>query len=137
MYMYKNDQHVATREFEVGLAQLEDIVADKYGVEKHLAHTYITSNFDNCLESEECINFYDNISIELMRAINFYEFSNQGSNLADLWVCGGGAVNEPLLRMLYESLELELHPAHELVSDGQSIDQCNSYVQAIGVTLEI
>ena len=137
MYMYKGDQHVATREFDVGLSSLEDIVADKYGVERHLARTYIFSNFENCLASEECINYYDNIAVELMRAINFYEFSNQGSSLDDLWICGGGAVNEPLLRTIYETLELNLHPAYELLPGGDSIDQSNNFVQAIGVTLEI
>ena len=137
MYMYKHDQHVATREFEVGLSSLEDIIADKYGVERHLAHTYVLSNFENCLESEECINFYDNIAVEMERAINFYEFSNQGSNLADLWICGGGAVNEPLLRSIYETLELDLHPSYELLPGGRNIENYNSYVQAIGVTLEI
>ena len=137
MYMFKHDQHIATREFEVGLQSLEDIIVDKYGVEKHLAHTYVMSNFENCLESEECLNFYDNISVEMERAINFYEFSNQGSNLADLWICGGGAVNEPLLRSIYETLDLDLHPSYELLPGGRDIENYNSYVQAIGVTLEL
>ena len=137
MYMYKGDQHVATREFDVGLSSLEDIVADKFGVEKHLAHTYIYNNFENCLESDECVNFYDNIVVELERAINFYGFSNQDSSLNDLWICGGGAVNEPLIRAIYDTLEMELHSSRELVPGGDSVDHYNIYVQAIGVTLEI
>lgn len=137
MYMFRHDQHVATREFDIGLSQLEDIIADKYGVERHLAHTYIHSNFENCLASEECMNFYDNVSVELMRAINFYEFSNQDSSLNDMWICGGGAVNEPLLRTIYETLEMNLHSSQELLPGGNTVMQYNSLIQAIGVTLEI
>jgi type IV pilus assembly protein PilM len=135
--MYNQDRHVATRDFDIGLVNLDDIIADKYGVDRHLAHTYVMNNFENCLESEECITFYDNVAVELMRAINFYEFSNQGSSLNDLWVCGGGSFNEALVRTIDETLNAQIHFASELVPDGDSIEQCNNFVQAIGVTLEI
>jgi Tfp pilus assembly PilM family ATPase len=135
--MYKGDKHVATREFDMGLNSLDSIIADKYGVEKHLAHTYVLNNFDKCLESEECAAFYDNFAVELMRAINFYKFSNQGSSLADIWMCGGGAANESLVRAIDETVDADLHPASDLVPDGENIQQCNMFVQAIGVTLEI
>lgn len=137
MYMYKKDRYIATRDFEIGLSSLDDIVAEIYGVEKHLAHTYVLSNFEDCLEKEECLAFYDNIAVELMRAINFYEFSNQGSSLDDLWVCGGGAVSVPLIRSIYETLEARLHRSDELLTDGDTIPQYNIFVQAIGVALEI
>ena len=137
MYMYKGDRHVATREFEMGLSSLDDIVADKFGVEKHLAHTYVLNNFENCLEAEECTTFYDNISVELMRAINFYEFSNQGSSMTDIWVCGGGAVNLPLIRSIDETLEANLHPLYKLLPGEENVPQNNAFAQAIGITLEI
>lgn len=137
MYTYKGDRHTATRDFDIGLQALDDIVADLYGVERHLAHTYVLNNFEDCLEREECINFYDNIAVELMRAINFYEFSNQGSSLTDLWICGGGSMNVPLIRTIDETLEADLHPAYVLLPEGENDPQYNSFVQAIGVTLEI
>ncbi len=137
MYMYKQDQHIATREFDMGLSSLDDIIADKYGVERHLAHTYVMKNFENCLGSEECAAFYDNIAVEIMRAINFYQFSNQGSILSNVWVVGGGAANEALVNTIDNTLEAELHPASELIPDGDKIDQCSTFAQAIGVTLEI
>lgn len=137
MYMYKGDRHVATREFEMGLSSLDDIIADKFGVEKHLGHTYVLNNFENCLEAEECTTFYDNISVELMRAINFYEFSNQGSSMTDIWVCGGGAVNLPLIRSIDETLEANLHPLYKLLPGEDNVPQNNAFAQAIGITLEI
>ena len=136
LYMFKEDQHVATRALEVGLASLDSVIADVFGVDVHLAHTYLMTNYDNCLEREECLTAYENIAVELMRAMNFYRFSNPDSTLADLWVCGGGAVIRPLTSAIGEMLDMTLHDASELVPDGQSVPECNSFVQAIGVTFE-
>ena len=135
MYMFKQDRHVATRVLEVGMSRLDDVLADAYGVDAHLAHTYLMSNYDNCQDREECHTAYENIAVELMRAMNFYRFSNPNSALSDLWLCGGGAVIQPLADTIGEMLDLQLHPATELVPGGEGIESCNSFVQAIGITM--
>ena len=135
MYMFKNDRHVATRVLEVGMSRLDDVLAEVYGVDTHLAHTYLMSNYDNCQDREECHTAYENIAVELMRAMNFYRFSNPNSVLADLWLCGGGAVIQPLADTIGEMLDLQLHPATELVPGGDAIESCNTFVQAIGIAL--
>lgn len=136
MYMYKEDRHVATRVLEIGLRSLDSVIADIYGVEVHLAHTYLMANFEKCLEREECINSYENIAVELMRAMNFYRFSNPDSTLSDMWLCGGGAVIRPLTDAIGEMLDMRLHTASELVPNGDDIPECNSFVQAIGITMD-
>ena len=135
MYMFKKDRHVATRVLEVGMSRLDDVLAEAYGVDTHLAHTYLMSNYDNCQDRDECHTAYDNIAVELMRAMNFYRFSNPNSVLSDLWLCGGGAVIQPLADTIGDMLDLQLHPATELVPGGEAIESCNSFVQAIGITL--
>ena len=67
--------------------------------------------------------------------MNFYRFSNPSSVLADLWLCGGGAVIRPLADTIGEMLDLQLHPATELVPGGDAIESCNSFVQAIGIAM--
>ena len=136
LYMYKEDRHVATRVLEIGLSTLDDVLADAYGVDVHLAHTYLMSDFENCHMRDECLAAYDNIAVELMRAMNFYRFSNPDSALADLWVCGGGAVIRPLSDAIGETLDVTLHDAAELIPGGGSVRDCNSFVQAVGVALE-
>ena len=135
MYMFKQDRHVATRVLEVGMSRLDDVLADAYGVDAHLAHTYLMSNYDNCQQREECTGAYESIAVELMRAMNFYRFSNPNSVLSDLWLCGGGAVIQPLADTIGEMLDLQLHPATELVPGGDAIESCNSFVQAIGIAM--
>lgn len=135
MYMFRGDRHVATRVLEVGLSTLDDVLAEAYGIDVHLAHTYLLSNFDNCHQREECRTAYENIAVELMRALNFYRFSNPNSSLGDLWLCGGGAVIEPLAETIGEMLNIQLHSAAELVPGGENVDECNSFVQAIGIAM--
>ena len=136
MYMFEGDRHVATRVIEVGLSSLVRVIADLFNVEEHLAHTYMQSNFENCLEREECRESYDNIAVELMRAMNFYRFSNPNSALSDMWMCGGGAMIHPLNEAIGSMLDMRLHTASELVHDGDEIPDCNSFVQAIGIACE-
>jgi type IV pilus assembly protein PilM len=71
-----------------------------------------------------------------MRAINFYKFSNPESNLSDIWVCGGGAYIRALDTAIAEMVDMKLHAASELIDNGSQIPGCNSYVQAIGVTMD-
>ena len=134
LYMFRGDRHVATRELETGLSTLDDVIADAFSVDVHLAHTYLMNNYENCLERVECLAAYENIAVELMRAMNFYRFSNPDSTLSDLWLCGGGAVIRPLADSIGEMLDMELHPASELVPGGDAVEECNSFVQAVGVT---
>lgn len=135
MYMFNKDRHVATRVLETGLSSLDQVIAEAYGVDVHLARTYLTSNFENCQDREECHTAYENIAVELMRVLNFYRFSNPDSALGDIWLCGGGAVIRPLTEALGEMLSVELHPATELVPGGEAVEACNSVVQAIGIAV--
>ena len=135
MYMFRGDRHVATRLLEMGMSNLDNVLADTYGVDVHLAHTYLMSNYENCHSREECVNAYSNIAVELMRALNFYRFSNPDSALEHMWLCGGGAVIEPLRDTLAEMLNIELHRAEELIPGGASLAECNTYAQAIGIAM--
>jgi len=135
MYMFKKDRYVATRALEFGMSNLDTVLEEAYGVDLHLAHTYLMTNYENCQEREECHAAYENIAVELMRALNFYRFSNPDSALADLWFCGGGAVITPLAETISDMLSIQLHSADELVEGGENIEECNSFVQAIGIAL--
>ena len=135
MYMFRGDRHMVTRVLEVGMSSLDDVLAELYSVDVHLAHTYLMTNYDNCLQRPECIGAYDRIAVELMRALNFYRFSNPDSQLDDVWLCGGGAVIQPLQEAISETLDMQLHAAEELVPGGERIDGCNSLIQAIGIAM--
>ncbi len=135
MYIFRGDKHVVSRALEIGMRNIDQVLADAYSVDEHLAHTYLLTNYENCQSKECCINAYNSMAVELMRAVNFYQFSNPDSHLEDVWICGGGACIEPLRSSITESLDMNIHPASELVPGAASIDMDYSLIQAIGIAL--
>lgn len=135
MYMFRGDRYIVTRELETGLATLDEVIAEAYGVDTHLAHTYLLTNYDDCQNKEACQNSYSNIAVELMRALNFYRFSNQDSQLSDVWLCGGGALIAPLRDAITETLDLTIHQASELLPGGKTAKKGNITVQASGIAM--
>ena len=136
MYIFRGERHLVTRVLDIGLSGLDQVLADAYGVDVHLAHTYLMTDFEGCSRREECISAYDGIATELMRAMNFFRFSNPDSAIDDVWLCGGGAKIAPLREAIGEMLDMQLHPASDLLPDGNGLPDAETYVQAIGITLE-
>lgn len=136
MHIFHGERHMVTRILEVGLSSLDEVIADRFNVDVHLAHTYLLSNYENCQTGEACMNAYGNIAVELMRALNFYSFSNVDSRLADVWLCGGGAAIEPLGAAIRETLDLNVHSAAELLADAGALPDPYGFVQAIGITMD-
>ena len=136
MYMFHGPRHVTTRVLEIGLSSLNDIIAENKGVDTHLAHTYLLSNFEECQNADFCRAAYDNISVELMRALNFYRFSNPNSQIDCVWLSGGGAEILPLRQTIADTLGIEVRTADELLRGGAELTDGFNYVQAIGITLD-
>ena len=136
MHMYKGDRYEVTRVLDLGLSMLDEVLAEAFNVDIHLAHTYLMTNYEDCQNREECMITYSNIAMELMRVLNFYRYSNRDSNINDVWLCGGGAVIRPLREALADTLDMEVHPASELIPDGVEVENGNSFVQAIGIAVE-
>ena len=135
MYMFRGDNHIVTRILEVGLSSLDDVIAEQFNVDVHLAHTYLLTDYEGCQEGERCMAAYDNIAVELLRAINFYRFSNHESELSDVYLCGGGSAIGALSKAIENSLGMQIHRASELIEGGESIENCDSLVQAIGIAM--
>lgn len=136
MFMYRGDRHMVTRVLETGIRSVDEAVAAAMGVDEQLAHTFLASNYEGVQERQFCIEAYNSLTVELMRALNFYRFSNPDSSLSDVWLCGGGAGNATLRKVISETLDLSVHPGEELVPGGEEVPKCNHLLQAVGVTLE-
>ena len=136
MYMFKGDRHIVTRVLETGLSVLDEAIADSLDVDVHLAHTYLLTNYEGCQNQEACINAYNNLAVELMRALNFYRFSNPDSEVNDVWLCGGGSVIPPLQEVIQETLGMNIHQAASLAPGGENIPDCYQYIESIGITME-
>lgn len=115
LLIFKGDRHQVTRIIERGMERVEELLADSLHIDIHLAHTWLLTNHEDCVNSEICQDAFSQISVELMRALNFYQFSNPDSRLEDIYICGGGASIESMRESLKENLDVTIHDASELM----------------------
>ena len=133
MHMFRSDRHIITRVLESGLSGLGEAVSAHYDVDIVQAREYFITDHEGCQELPECQALYGNIAVGLMRALNFYRFSNPDSQLGDIWLCGGGAAIAPLRSALEGTLDMRLHPVQELFSSGGG--DMNNFVHAAGIAM--
>lgn len=138
LLIFKGDRHQVTRIIERGMELVEELLADSLHIDIHLAHTWLLTNHEDCVNSEICQDAFSQISVELMRALNFYQFSNPDSRLEDIYICGGGASIESMRESLKENLDVTIHDASELMDGlgGGSVSEAPSlWMLAAGTAL--
>ena len=137
LFIFKEDRHQVTRVIERGMEQVEELLADNFHIDIHLAHTWLLANHEDCIHSEVCQDAFSQISVELMRALNFYQFSNPDSRLEDIYICGGGASIATMRQSLEENLDVKIHEAGELLErmNGSGDEASSLWMLAAGTAL--
>ena len=137
LFIFKGDRHQVTRVIERGMEQVEELLADNFHIDIHLAHTWLLANHEDCIHSEVCQDAFSQISVELMRALNFYQFSNPDSRLEDIYICGGGASIATMRQSLEENLDVKIHEAGELLErmNGSGDETSSLWMLAAGTAL--
>lgn len=114
------DRVQATRQIALGGKNLDNIVSGEMGVDPFLSNTYKTTNFQDVLTIPAVAEVCERIAVEILKVINFYQFTYRSSNLSGIYLVGGGAAL-PLLRQSIENtvgLPL-LDPADLLAEAGE------------------
>lgn len=96
LYIYRGGHFASRREIEVGMSDLEHLVADQCSVDVHVAHEYVRQNYNHVLESEQARELYGRIAVEVVKAVNFFNYNNRERELTQLCLCGGGSAIQPL-----------------------------------------
>lgn len=137
LFIFKGDRHQVTRVIERGMEQVEELLADNFHIDIHLAHTWLLANHEDCIHSEVCQDAFSQISVELMRALNFYQFSNPESRLEDIYICGGGASIATMRQSLEKNLDVKIHEAGELLErmNGSGDEASSLWMLAAGTAL--
>ncbi|MDO4516830.1 MAG: pilus assembly protein PilM [Bacillota bacterium] len=137
LYIYTGTRFEATRAIDIGLATLDAAIADAMGVDEHLARTYKLANHQDVQSLESAHSIYNAIALDVRKAVNFYNFNNQGSDLRELVCCGGGAHIPALLEAIGQSVGLLLSPAADLLPPAQGDEEnYNICAAAIGAAIQ-
>lgn len=130
-------RYVTSRVIETGGSQIDAAIAETHGVDAHVAHDYKLQNLENCLTDPACRSVYEQIGVEIMRAVNFYTYNNPDSVLDTLYLCGGGANIEPLAREIAaQNPELHIRRAEELYPAGLAQKAAALSPAALGLSME-
>lgn len=123
IHILRDGKYDSKRVIEIGIKELETIIAEVTFSDIYMAHSYKRTNHDNVLNSEKCLELYNRVSIEILKSVNFYNFNNRNQELKDIYLIGGGAAIEPLVSTIKEMTGLEVHTAQELLRPTYSVEE--------------
>ncbi len=120
------------RSANIGLEDLERQVAEENDVDIHIAHSYVMKDFNDVLSAPSSIELYHRIAVEILKAVNFYNYNSGGAALHDLFLCGGGAAIGGLCDAVRETTGLNVMPLEELLPAVDKMDEPWLFASAIG-----
>lgn len=115
--MVWRDRVRATREIALGGRNIDAIVAAELGADPFLANTYKTTDFQDVLSLPAVADVCEQIAVELLRVIKFYQFSYQSGTLRGIYLAGGGVRLARLKKSIADAAELPLLDMAGLLPD--------------------
>ena len=136
MYIYRGSEFRNRRTVSLGLGDLEQVIADERGVDIHMAHTHLTTNYQDAQSMQQCQDIYNRMAVEIMKSVNFYNYNNRDQSLHRICLCGGGAGIAPLQEAISRTTDLELMNVAELIPSAEKMENPWIYARAVGCALQ-
>ena len=109
------DRVQATRQIALGGRSLDMAVADELGVDAFLAGTYKMENYHEIQSSPAVAELCERVAVEILKVVNFYQFTYRSSELNTICLVGGGAALPALRRAIADVVGLELLAPEDLL----------------------
>ena len=136
MYIYQGSEFRNRRTVSLGLGDLEQVIADERGVDIHMAHTHLTTNYQDAQSMQQCQDIYNRMAVEIMKSVNFYNYNNRDQSLHRICLCGGGAGIAALQEAISRTTDLELMNVAELIPGAEKMENPWIYARAVGCALQ-
>ena len=99
------------RDIEIGGRSFDRAIAAAEGIDERSARARKEINQDNILSSDACLEVFSELSVEVMKVVNFYRASTvDGFSLQDLYFCGGCGDIEGLREPILRRTDMNIHP---------------------------
>lgn len=102
------DRVQATRQIALAGRHLDQAIADELGVDMFRAETYRAENRPDVLSIPAVEELCGRLAVEILKVVNFYQFSYRSSELPGIYLSGGGAAFPPLREAIAARLSLPL-----------------------------
>ncbi|WP_024866589.1 pilus assembly protein PilM [Butyrivibrio sp. FCS014] len=114
MRMFRDEAYRLSHIIDIGENKIIQSVADELNVDVNIAETYLRNNFQNCQDSRSAVNSYKDISLEVIKGLNYYDMSDMTAKLRDVVICGPGALTEPLVALLKERIDKSVYTMNDM-----------------------
>ena len=138
IHFYNKGIYNATRTFEPGGQALAEKISEINGTDIHISHLALEDNLNNIQSHPSLVQIYESRAVEIMRALNFYSYSNNNNNIDTLYYCGGVSNIRKYIKVLSETINLPVRPLGDLVAvmDDEVRDSFISCPQSHGITVD-
>ena len=94
------------------------------------------TDYQDVLSEDSSRELYNRMAVEIMKAVNFYNYNNREQSLREIYLCGGGTAVAPLQEAIRQVTDLDVHPVTELLPDTGS-EEPWLFARAVGCGLEM
>lgn len=136
IYMFNSHNYNTHRSLNISMSDIEMAIVNATGVDAHIAHSYMESNFQGILDGGVCRDVYNAIALEVMKAVNFYNFNNREKPLERVHFCGGGAGIAALVNAITDTIGLETRMLSELMPPCEAGVDPSLFAKAVGIALQ-
>lgn len=136
IHLFEGDVYETTRVIDFGGSHMDVLIADALDVDVYVASAYKKKNYEDVQNTEICRDLYQKMTVEIVRAINFYNYNNPDKELQDLYFCGGLAEVEPLMETITSTVEAKCHSIMELMPHAGQDKIVEVIASAVGVTMQ-
>ena len=118
------------------LQGVKGAISDVRGVDIHMAHAHILSDYNDVLSEDVSAELFNRMAIEIMKAVNFYNYNNRERSLRRIYLCGGGVAVDQIRAAICRVTDLDVHNAEELLPQHDALEAAWLYIKAIGCALQ-
>ena len=108
LHLFHGRRMEMTKTIDYGCSLLDAAIAESEDVDQYLARTYKETNYENVQGLENCVQVYNALGIEVMKALNFHAYEHRDNHLTTVYYCGGGACIAPLIEAIGRAIALPL-----------------------------
>ncbi len=136
MLFYQGDSFYSRRIINLGTKDVVLAIADARNVDAHMAYEYLRSNYEDVVNAPAALDLYQRMAVEIMKAINFYNYNNREQMLERIYLCGGGAGIVPLQTAIDNHIEAHIRSAEELLPEKAQVENPLLFIKALGCALQ-
>ena len=139
LYFFTGGKFDVLRTIDQGGRDINRALAEDLGNEEHLAEQVKMSDPSAVARSQRALDVCESIAVECGRAINFYGFNNQNSQMKALYFTGGESLTDALIQAVTDRTDVPVVDISELYPpvDSAYVAAARLCPAAVGATLTL